>query len=273
MKTGRLSGLVALVTGAGGGTEGGIGAGIALCLAREGAHVAVNDLDESYAQLTVDEIKRYGVEGLVAVGDVSDTAQVNAMVEKIINHFGQLDILVNNAGIGGRIPAVERLTNEIWWKTIAVDLTGPFKLARAVIPHMRRRQFGRIINISSLAGQRTGFMSGAPYTAAKSGLLGFTRHLAVEVGGAGITVNAIMPGGTMTPPLKKKYPVEVHKALDEGNPTGRLNRPEDIGEAAVFLASKQAENITGIALPVDGGISTLAGDFNRYKAISGKDAG
>ncbi|MBX5467401.1 MAG: 3-oxoacyl-ACP reductase FabG [Firmicutes bacterium] len=273
METMSLAGLVALVTGAGGGAEGGMGAGIARCLGQQGATVVVNDLDGEYAARTVAQLEGMGVQAMAVVGDVSSTEAVAAMVDQILARWGHLDILVNNAGIGGRVPAVERMPDEIWFRTIAVDLTGPFKLARAVIPHMQRRRWGRIINIASVAGHRTGYMSGAAYTAAKSGLLGFTRHLALEVGEWGITVNALLPGGTRTPPLLRNTPKEVQEALAESVILRRLADPEDIGAAAAFLASPAAGYITGVALPVDGGTSVPAGDFTAYRANSRKDAG
>lgn len=267
-----LVGRVAIVTGAGGGPDGGMGAGIARCLARRGAAVVVNDLDAAYAERTVAQLKAMGAEALAVVADVAVTEQVQALVDTAYRWHGRLDIVVNNAGIGGRVPAIERLPNETWWRTIAVDLTGPFKVCRAALPHMQAQRWGRVINIASMAALRTGFVSGAPYTAAKSGLLGLTRHLAMEVGPWGITVNAVLPGGTLTPAMRRN-PRLMEPEVTQSLILGRWAEPEDIGEVVAFLASPAAGYVSGVALPVDGAMGVLAGDFSGYKEATGKDAG
>lgn len=268
-----LRGLVALVTGAGGGDNGGIGAGIARCLSRAGAAVAINDLDETYALATVQQLQAADGEALTMVGDVADSARVCAMVRAVMERYGRLDILVNNAVIMGHVPAVERMPSEVWLRTIAVDLTGPFYLCRAVLPHMLARRYGRIINMSSFAGVRTGFMSGAPYTAAKSGIMGLTRHLSAEVAPFGITVNAILPAGVLTPRFRQKSAPERLAAMGASYPTGRMGDPEDIGRTVVFLADPASGQINGAGIPVHGGMGGLYGDFSQYKALTGKDSG
>lgn len=257
----RLEGMVALVTGSGGG---GIGTGIALCLAEHGANVVVNDVKEELAMETVEKVKALGKEAVAAIGDVSNTEDVKQIVNKAIETFGKVDILVNSVGIGGRQPEIEHMPDEEWIRTVTVDLTAPFKMCREVVPHMRKQKFGRIINIASVAAQRVGFVSGAPYSAAKAGMLGLTRHLAVEEGEHKITVNAIMPGGTYTPKLYKNYAPEQHDSLGKENLLGRYATPRDHGEAVAFLASREAEHITGIALPVDGGSMIFSGDISGY---------
>ena len=258
MADGKLSGMVAFVTGSGGG---GIGTGIALCLAEHGAAVVVNDLKEELALPTVEQIKSRGGEAMLAIGDVSQTEDVQRMVSEAYNWKGRLDILVNSVGIGGRQPEIEHMPDEEWLRTVEVDLTAPFKMSRAVIPIMRKQRFGRIINIASIAAWRTGFFSGSPYTASKAGMLGLTRHLAVEEGENGITVNAVLPGGTMIPRLSHN---EAFIKEGEALLLGRYALPKDHGEAVAFLASREAEYITGVALPVDGATSIFPGSLAAY---------
>ena len=183
------------------------------------------------------------------------------MISEAYNWKGRLDILVNSVGIGGRQPEIEHMPDEEWLRTVEVDLTAPFKMSRAVIPIMRKQRFGRIINIASVAAWRTGFISGAPYSAAKAGMLGLTRHLAVEEGENGITVNAVLPGGTMIPKLSQN---EEYIKLGQNRLLGRMALPKDHGEAVAFLASREAEYITGAALPVDGGSSIFGGSLAAY---------
>ena len=266
----RLEGMVALVTGAGGGEAGGIGAGIARCLAQQGARVAVNDLNADYAAKTVQQLQAMGAEAWSVLGSVADSAQAAGLVSGTVEHFGQLDILVNNAGVSGRSPVV-RMPDEEWLRVIGVNLHGPFFTSRAAVPLMRERGFGRIINIASVAAIRISFLGGASYTASKAGLLGLTRHLAAEVAQYGITVNAILPGGTVTPLFKSNAPVEKMAELVKSSPAQRLAEPEDMGRLAAFLASREAGYITGTAIPVDGAVTVLPGDFSTYQANSGKE--
>lgn len=273
MAGGRLDGYVALITGAGGGAKGGIGAGIARCLAREGAGIAVNDLTEEWAEATVQELRAMGAEAWPVLGSVGDSAQAEAMVLRAVEHFGQLDVLVNNAGVAGDKTAVELTSDEQWLGVIQVNLNGPFFTSRAAIRFMRLRGFGRIINISSVAGARASLFAGAAYTATKSGLLGFTRHLAAEVSQFGITVNALLPGMTETPLMRANASPEKLRRLAESTPALRTAVPEDIGWAVAFLASHEAGYISGTAIPVDGALSVLPGDFSSYRTPSEKNTG
>lgn len=256
----KLEGMVALVTGSGGG---GIGTGIALCLAEYGAKVAVNDLTEELANATVEQIKAMGGEAFAVIGDVTNTDDVTSMVTKTADRFGKIDILVNSVGTGGR-SAVENMPDEEWITTLKVDLTAPFKMCRAVVPYMRKQQFGRIIHIGSVGGLRVNFVTGAHVTAAKSGLLGLARHLAAEEGENKITVNCVLPGGTLTPKLYNAYPPEMHENLGKDGLLGRYATPKDIGEAVAFLASHEAEHITGSYIPVDGGSLIFTGSIDAY---------
>lgn len=269
----RLERMVALVTGAGGGENGGIGAGIARCLAREGARVAVNDLTVGSASATVAQLQAMGVEALAVLGNVADAAQAETLIADTVEHFGQLDILVNNAGIGGGATAVERMTDEDWLRVVAVNLNGPFYTSRAAVRVMRPRRFGRIVNIASVAAIRVSFLGGAAYTASKAGLLGLTRHLAAEVAQYGITVNAVMPGATATPLFRSRANDDAITKIAGAIPAQRLARPEDMGAVVAFLASREAGYLTGAEIPVDGAVTVLPGDFTAYRASSGKDTG
>ncbi len=271
---GSLEGLVALVTGSGAGqgisgvaeVGPGIGSEIAMRLAREGARVAVNDVDADAAARCVEEFKRLGLEAFAVVGSVSDPQQSADMVKKTAAHFGRLDILVNNAARGGKAIAVERMPLEEWQTTINLNLTGPFLMSKAVVPIMRGQRFGRIINISSIAGPRVSFSNGADYSATKAGLEGLTRHLSTEVGRHGITVNAICCGGIMKTARKLKRSAEDIQEGAARNPVMRIGEPVDIGWMAAWLATREAAFITGQSIAVDGGSSILPGYFNAYVA-------
>lgn len=268
-----LDGMVALITGAGGGESGGIGAGIARCLARAGARVAVNDLTAAAAEATVAQLHELGAQAWPVVGDISDSACATALVTETAERCGQIDILVNNAGIGGSGVAVEHLSDAQWHRVMAVNLNGPFFTSRAAVRLMRPRRFGRIINIASIAAIRISFLAGAAYTASKEAVLGLTRHLAAEVTQHGITVNAVLPGFTITPLVRSQTTAHSRKAIADGIPAQRGADPEEIGALAAFLAGRQAGYITGAAIPVDGAVTVLPGDFRHYRAHSGKETG
>ncbi len=261
--------MVALVTGAGGGEIGGIGAGVARCLGEQGARVAVNDLYADYVNKTVQQLQSLGIEAWALVGSVADSAQATGLVAGTVEHFGQLDILVNNAGISSRSP-VMHMPDEEWLRVLGVNLNGPFFPSRATVPFMRARGFGRIINIASVAGIRIS-MGSASYTASKTALLALTRQLAAEVAQYGITVNAILPGATLTPLLKTNAPADIMTKHVNSSPSRRLAEPEEMGRLATFLASREAGYITGADIPVDGGLTLLPGDFDSYQAFSGEE--
>ena len=255
---------VALVTGAGGGNRGGIGSGIARCLGRAGAAIAVNDLDREYAQRTTDELVEMGVNAVTVEGDISDPDVASSVVAQTAAAFGSVDVLVNNAGVGGRASTLSMEPSE-WSKTIAVNLSAAFYLSQAALRYMVDSQWGRIINVASVAGIRVSLLSGPAYTASKSGLLGLTRHMAMEVGTKGVTVNAILPGLTETPLMLENTSEELRGELKTMAPIQRAASPEDHGALAVFLVSESASYLTGAAIPVDGGVSLLPGNFNEYE--------
>jgi NAD(P)-dependent dehydrogenase (short-subunit alcohol dehydrogenase family) len=248
----ELTGRVAIVTGAGAG----IGAGIARALAGAGAAVVIADIDESSARAMVATIEKHGGRALAVTVDVSDGVQVRDMVTQTIGRFGAVDILINNAGVA-TTDLVEDLDEAAWRHVIDVNLTGPFLCAKAVLPHMRARGWGRIVNISSVAAKRISFMAAASYTASKAGLDGFTRHLAYEVARDGITVNSICPGPTLTLMYERHADEAMRRERVAMIPQGRWITPEALGRVTVFLCSAAGDAICGLAIDVDGG--TLLG--------------
>ena len=252
----ELEGKIALVTGAGRG----IGKGIALTFAREGADVAIDDIDPETAEATASEVRALGRRSMAIRADVAKEDEVNRMVERIIREWGGVDILVNNAGFGNPL-MLEDMTEADWHSVLGVILDAAFYCSRAVIATMKNRGGGKIINIASLAAKKMSLGNCIAYTTGKSGILGFTRHLAYEIGPYGINVNAICPGGTLTPMVQGS---PVHLKLKETNPLRDLCRPEDIAEAALFLASKRSKMITGAALDVDAGEPLVSQDWEGY---------
>jgi len=241
-----LSNKVAIVTGSGQG----IGREIALKLAQVGATVVVNDLGDS-AKNVAEEIKGMGRQGMAILGDVSSTADVTRLVDETVAAYGKVDILVNNAGIA-RDQLLLRMSDEEWDKVLSVNLKSVFLCTRAVLRHMLRARSGRIISISSIVGI-TGNAGQANYSAAKAGIIGFTRSIAQEVGSRGITVNAIAPGFIETE-MTRKLPEKQREELSSRIPLGRFGTPRDIAEAVSFLASEEAGYITGHVLSVNGGM-------------------
>ncbi len=243
-----FAGKTVLVTGAGQG----IGATIARVFAERGADVAVNDVVPSTGERTVREMVRRGQSAAYFAADVTSEPGVRSMCEDIVETFGSLDILVNNAGILGTSPT-EELKVDAWMRTLSVNLTGAFICCKNVLPLMRARRYGKIINIASLAGESGGIAVGADYSASKGGLLALTRRLALEAASFDINVNAIAPATTRTP-MSDELPDKDRAALLARIPLRRLGEPEDIAYAACFLASDEASFITGATLDVNGGL-------------------
>ena len=245
----KINARVALITGSGQG----IGKAIALNFAREGAKIAVNDIafNEVKALETVEELRKLGVEAELFLADVSQEDDVNSMVEKIIARFGRVDILVNNAGIN-RDGLLHKGNLANWEAVMAVNLTGPFICTKAVLPSMRAQGYGRIVNLSSLTA-RIGIFGTGYYATSKSGLIGLTKVTAVENATKGITCNALAPGYINTD-MMNKYPEDQIKALIAKIPVGRFAEPEEVADAALFLASDSSSYITGAVLDINGGV-------------------
>lgn len=245
-----LSGKKALVTGA----SRGIGRGIALALAKQGADVVVNYRSNAEeAQKVVEEIKGLGRDSFAVQADVSNSASVAKMFEEIKSKWDKLDILVNNAGIV-QFVAFEELTEEQWDAVLDTNLKGQFLCGQQAVKLMG--QGGRIINIASIAsgGVGVGFSRVSHYTASKGGVVALTENMALDLAPKGINVNAIAPGVIETDMTKDMLADEKLKAgLLARIPKGRVGKPEDIGAAAAFLASDEADYITGTVLYIDGG--------------------
>ena len=243
----RFSDKVALVTGGGRG----IGQAIVLRLAQEGANVAVLDINEGNARETADMIRNLGRQAVAIQTDVSDAHAVQRAVNTAIETLGDLHILVNNAGIT-RDMLIIKMKDEDWKKVIDVNLTSAFFCSKAVVRHMLRKRYGRIVSISSVVGL-AGQAGQTNYASSKAGLIGFTKSLAKEVGSRGITVNAVAPGFIPTA-LTDVLSEEQRAAAVAATPMGRLGTVDDIANAVAFLASDDASFITGHVLSVDGGL-------------------
>jgi 3-oxoacyl-[acyl-carrier protein] reductase/2-[hydroxy(phenyl)methyl]-succinyl-CoA dehydrogenase BbsD subunit len=249
----RLKGKVALITGAGSG----MGRAMALLFAREGADVIINDIEEEGGKDTEKQIKELGYKALYVSGDISDKSQVGTFVQKGIEEFGTIDILVNNAGIIIDAPITD-MKESVWDKHIDVNLKGFFLVSQAVVPQMIKKRYGKILCISSRCF--LGDVDRIAYVASKGGVVSFTRGLALELVGNGITVNCIAPGAIKTPILKNIDKKRI-EALEKIQPMGRMGEPEEIANAALFLVSDEASFVTGQTLLVDGGRSLGTGIF------------
>jgi len=251
---GKLEGKVAIITG----SARGIGKGAARVMAREGASVVLPDiLDE--VDKTAENINDQGYKAVSFKMDVTKPAEVNYVVQRVLEQFAEVDILVNNAGVRISVPFVD-MTDEVRDKTFDVNLKGSFVCTRAVIPSMIERGYGKIINISSVTGPLVANIGDCAYAATKAAFLGFTRALALEVAKYGINVNAICPGMIETVMVEQaaaqmnpKDPESVIKQLARGIPMGRLGTIEEVGELVAFLASDESKYVTGTSIIIDGG--------------------
>lgn len=244
----RLKDKVAIITGAGSG----IGRAAAELFAREGAQVVVADYDAAGAEATAAGIRQAGGAALAVTVDVADPTQVDELVQAAVGAFGAIDVLFNNAAvlIFGNI--VET-SFEAWKRVMQVNLDGVFLVSRAVIPHMIARGGGSIINMSSSTGAHDGNGNAAAYVTSKGGVTLLTRCMAIDHAGDHIRVNAIAPGPTDTPMLRKIMTQAEMAAFAATFPARRLGKPEEIAAAALFLASDEASFVTGAVFAVDGG--------------------
>lgn len=261
---GRLEGKVAIVTGA----TRGIGRGIALCLAREGADVVVagrTARELEYMPGTIhsvaDEVRSLGRRALPVQVDVAEEDQVKDMVKKTVDEFGRVDVLVNNAGMIVAPKPTWEVTKEEWDRIVAVDLTGTFLCCKYVIPYMMEQRSGKIVNMGSIQG-RQGLRGQAPYGACKAAIHNFTLSLAKDVAEYNINVTAVGPGGVKTYLMEnisgEAMPEDTKDAMwqqiyETYSLFHREVTPEDIGNAVVFLASEEARNVNGSVIWVEGG--------------------
>ena len=251
-----LKGKTALVTG----STSGIGLGVAKCLAAQGANIVLNGFGEYEAARA--EIAALGVKAGYHGADMSQPAQIEAMMAYAASEFGGVDILVNNAGIQ-HVTLVESFPVERWDAIIAINLSSAFHTTRLAMPGMRAKNWGRVINIASAHGLVASAQKSA-YVAAKHGIVGFTKSIALETATTGITVNAICPGWVLTPLVQKQVDARAaqegvddaeskRRLLAEKQPSLQFTTPEQLGDLAVFMCSAAADNVRGVAWAVDGG--------------------
>ena len=239
---------VAIVTGAGQG----MGKAVAERLAQGGSKIVVFDINSDQAEAAISSLNEYSSDSMVVTGDVTKKDDVEKAVKDTVDRFGQVDILINNAGVL-RPTAVIDIDEKEWDWVVAVNLKGTFLFSQAVLKIMRKNNWGRIVNFSSTAGKNISTVGGAHYTSAKAAILGFTRHLAKEEAGHGITVNSVCPGLIDTEMVRNTIdPVKTQKYADSF-PISRLGEPEEVAELVAFLCSNRAAYITGASLDINGG--------------------
>jgi NAD(P)-dependent dehydrogenase (short-subunit alcohol dehydrogenase family) len=252
---GSFDGKIVLVTGA----AMGLGAGIARAFAAEGAAVGLLDPDEEELNATVTEIAEAGGRAVAIVGDVSKSKAAEGAVQTVVSEFGGLDVLVNNAGVV-RYGDLSRFPEDDWDYVLDVNLKGMYLTSHFAIPEFRKRGQGAIVNVASVQAYWS-HQGAVAYSASKGGIVAFTRALALDHAREGIRVNAVAPGSVLTPMLRHSAslsnPDDPDAALEEfaqTHPIGRLIQPEDVANVVLFLASDKAGVVTGITMPVDGGL-------------------
>ncbi len=248
----RLAGKVAVVTGGGHG----IGKAYALGLAQEGAKVVIAEIDSRAGEAVAIDLTRKGYAATAVRTDVADRASAEEMARRAIAAYGRIDVLVNNAAIFATVPMsrepFDRIETDEWDRMMAVNLRGTWLACRAVIPDMRKRGYGKIVNISSGTALK-GSASRIHYVTSKAGVLGFTRTLAREVGKDGICVNCVVPGSTLSEEKPAEDVVRMRTAAADERALKRVQRPEDLVGAVLFFASADSDFVTGQSLVVDGG--------------------
>ncbi len=257
----RFANRVAIVTGA----ARGIGRAIATHLATEGTIVVIADVDRKSAEVTAKELEAAGRNVMASALDVTDPVLVAATVQSVLERFGRIDILVNNAGIVGEVVPVREMSDAEWHRVMSVNLHGVFYCSRAVLPAMLSRKWGRIVSLASVAGKE-GNASMAAYSVSKAGVICLTKSLAKEVARDGITVNCVTPALTETD-MARSFSPEQRALLASKVPMGRLASPDEIAAVVAFLASDEAENVTGACIAVDSDAWTIARtSFRRPQA-------
>jgi len=243
-----LKNKIAIITGSGQG----MGKQCALTLSKMGMKTVINDLDETKAQNTADIIQESGSDVLVACGNVSLKNDVQEVIGKTIKRFGSIHVLINNAGVLRPTKFLD-ISEDEWDWIISVNLKGTFLFSQAVLFHMRKQGWGRIINFSSTAGKNVSTVGGAHYTAAKAGILGLTRHLATEESSFGITVNAVCPGLIDTEMVRETVKENDIKKYIDSFPIKRLGTPNEVASLVGFLVSEDSGYITGASFDINGG--------------------
>jgi len=252
---GRLDAKICVITGAGSG----IGQTSARLFAREGARVIVSDVDLGAAETTAEEITKAGGEAVAEHVDVTDQAETLALAERVVQRFERIDVLFNNAGIGG-VGDVLETEPELFDRVMRVNVRGVYLMSRAVVPYMIKQRSGSIINMSSCIAE-IGLARRVSYAASKGAVLSLTKSMQVDVAPHGIRVNALLPGTILTPfverYLKESYtdPEEGMAAIRKRQLTNDLGRPEDVANAALYLASDESRFVMASGLVVDGGVS------------------
>lgn len=249
----KLADRVALITGAGSG----IGRGCALMFAKEGARIAVADINEQSAAETVRQIRGQGGEAIAIAADVSSPDDAQAMVEATLKQWGTVDILYNNAADEGPICFAAQITVEQFDRVIGVNLRGTWLGMKYALPIMMKNKRGSILNVSSLAGLKA-TPGGAAYCASKFAVIGITQAVAIEYGKYNVRANCIIPGWIETPMVHRLFGGTLPESSVTAPPLRRIGQPEDVAKAALFLVSDDADYITGTIFTVDGGIN--AGD-------------
>jgi 3-oxoacyl-[acyl-carrier protein] reductase len=242
-----LEGKVALITGG----ARGIGKEIAMLFARNGSNIAICDVNLEEAEKTAQEIRGLGRESLAFKADVTDSSQVQDMVDKILDKFNKIDILINNAGIT-KDNLLLRMSEDDWDKVIAVNLKGTFVCTKLVSKVMLKQRFGKMVNLASIIGI-IGNAGQANYAASKAGIIGLTKSVAKELASRSICVNAIAPGFIRTD-MTSKLPEEIQKKMLSVIPLGRFGEAKDVADLALFLSSESSSYITGQVIQVDGGM-------------------
>jgi len=250
MNCNRLLGKNAVIIGG----AGGIGSPTAISFGEEGANVAIVDIDEPHANKTAKKIAENGVKSKAILSDVTSRVDVEKMFEEAAQFMGGIDILVNSVSGGYKFQEYENITEDEWDRMIEIVLKSVYLCCQAVIPYMKKRQWGRIINLGSLAGRSpTAGTSPAHYAAAKGAVSTLTQYIAKEMGPYGITANTVAPGTTLTDKVEKLLTPEKREMFIRTCPLGHLAQPEEIANVITFLASDESSYITGATIDVNGG--------------------
>jgi len=249
----RFDGQVAIVTGA----AKGIGLRVARAFGHEGARVAALDVNADGVEDLARELAAQGHDALPLKVDVTAAGDVRRAVDAVVSRWGRIDALVNNAGGFSVIRRTEDIPDEEWDAIFRFNVTSAFLCTKAVLPHMRRQRSGAIVNLSSIAGRSSTVTTTSHYAASKAAILGFTRHVALEVAGDGIRVNAVAPGTVATERVQALRTPEQTRRIAETVPLGRIGEPEEIADVVLFLASDAARYVTGASLDVNGGLVML----------------